>query len=545
MKKSSTRFLSILFVLSLLLLSACSGSDETSSSGNESDGEQSSSGNGDTIVVGISNAVGSINPINARDTGALTVSSILFDTLYEVNDQMEFLPKLAESFETEDNQTFTIKIHPEANWTDGEPIKSEDLKFTLETMANPKVQSVGLKTLSIIEGLSDTGTLPEGETSIKGLEIVDEKTIKIRTKQPVDPNYVKEYIGYRLRIIPSHILKDKDPETLHQDPFMIKPNVTSGAYTLKDYSPESHIEFKANPDYYRGAPKTEKIFFKVLPSANLTAQLQTGEIHMNYPAIGPIAVQDYEKVQNMANIRTVEGLPFDYQMLYFNVDTIDDPKVRQAIVHAINRPQIVEKLLNGKAEIVDGPFTSPHPYKNNAVEDHGYNPEKAKELLAESDWDLSKPIRLNIPVGNQTREQAAVIISENLRAVGLNVQIQKYDFPTHMQKGAEHDFDLMFLGLKYLIDPDISIYYQTGAAYNFAGYSNPTFDDLLKQGKEEPDAEKRKVIYDQIQEILHEDLPTITLYADNKLGAVSKKVKVGEPKEFGMFYNMHEWEVEK
>lgn len=545
MKKSSARFLSILFVLSLFLLSACSGSDETSSSGNEGDGEQSSSGNGDTIVVGISNAVGSINPINARDTGALTVSSILFDTLYEVNDQMEFLPKLAESFETEDNQTFTIKIHPEANWSDGEPIKSEDLKFTLETMANPKVQSVGLKTLSIIEGLSDTGTLPEGETSIKGLEIVDEKTIKIRTKQPVDPNYIKEYIGYRLRIIPSHILKDKDPETLHQDPFMIKPNVTSGAYTLKDYSPESHIEFKANPGYYRGAPKTEKIFFKVLPSANLTAQLQTGEIHMNYPSIGPIAVQDYEKVQNMANIRTVEGLPFDYQMLYFNVDTIDDPKVRQAIVHAINRPQIVEKLLQGQAEIVDGPFTSPHPYKNNAIEDHDYNPEKAKELLAESDWDLSKPIRLNIPVGNQTREQAAVIISENLRAVGLNVQLQKYDFPTHMQKGAEHDFDLMFLGLKYLIDPDISIYYQTGAAYNFAGYSNPTFDDLLQQGKEEPDAEKRKVIYDQVQEILHEDLPTITLYADNKLGAVSKKVKVGEPKEFGMFYNMHEWEVEK
>lgn len=544
MRKRTVRLLSILSILSLLLLSACSGSEETSTSSNKND-DGKSAGTGDTIVVGITNAVGAINPINARDVAALQVASILFDPLLEVNENMEFLPKLAESFETEDNQTFTIKIQPKANWTDGKPVTSEDLKFTLETRANPKVQSLGLKSLNMIEGLTENGTLPEGEKNIKGVEIVDEKTVKIHTKQPIDPNYLKEYLGYRFWIIPSHILKDKDPTNLHQDPFMLKPNVTSGAYTLKDFSPESHIEFKANPDYYLGAPKTEKLFFKVLPSANLTAQLQTGEVHMNFPSVGVIAVQDYEKIKNMANIRTVEGKPFDYQMLYFNVKTIDDPKVRQAIVHAINRPQIVEKLLKGKAEIVDGSFTSPHIYKNEQIKNYEYDPEKAKKLLAESDWDKSKPIKLNIPVGNQVREQAAVIISENLRAVGLNVQIQKYDFPTHMQKGQNHEFDLMFLGLKYLIDPDVSMYYQSSAPYNFAGYNNSTIDQLLAQGKNEANPEKRRGIYDEIQEILHEDLPIITLYADYKMGAVSKKVKVGEPKEYGMFYNVHEWVIEK
>nr|WP_263326883.1 ABC transporter substrate-binding protein [Neobacillus sp. Marseille-Q6967] len=544
MRKFGVRFISVLSILILVFLSACTGSKETSSPSTEN-GEEKQASSGDSIVIGISNAVGAINPINVRDSAAIQIASILFDPLLDVNENMEFLPKLAESFETEDNQTFTIKIHPKANWTDGKPVTSEDIKFTLETMANPKVQSLGIKTLNMIVGLTENGTLPEGETSIKGIEIVDEKTVKIHTKQPVDPNYLKEYLGYRSRIIPSHILKDKELATLHQDPFMLKPNVTSGAYTLKDFSPESHVELKANPDYYLGAPKTEKLFFKVLPSANLTAQLQTGEVHMNFPAVGAIAVQDYEKVKNMANIRTVEGKPFDYQMLYFNVKTIDDQKVRQAIVHAINRPQIVEKLLKEKAEIVDGAFTPPHLYLNKKIKNYEYDPEKAKKLLEESDWDMSKPIKLNVPVGNQVREQAAVIISENLRAVGLNVQIQKFDFPTHMQKGQKQEFDLMFLGLKYLIDPDVSIYYSSTAAYNFAGYNNSTIDQLLAQGKLEANAEKRRVIYDEIQEILHEELPTITLYADYKMGAVSKKVKVGEPKEFGMFYNVHEWVIEK
>lgn len=544
MRKKSAKFLSIFIILTLLLLSACSGNEETSAPKESGDGKPAETG--DTIVVGISNAVGAINPINARDTGALQVAAILFDTLFDVNADMEFLPKLAESFETEDNQTFTIKIHPEANWTDGTPVTSEDIKFTLETMGNPDVQSLGLKNLNIIEGVTEEGTIPEGETSIKGLEIVDDKTIKIYTKQPIDPNYLKEYIGYRLRIIPSHILKDKDPATLHQDPFMLEPNVTNGAYTLADYSPESHIEFKANPDYYRGAPKTEKLFFKVLPSANLTAQLQTGEVHLNFPVIGAIAVQDYEKVTNMANIETKDGIPFDYQMMYFNVETINDPKVRQAIVHAINRPQIVENLLKGKAEIVDGPYLSTYHYANKNLGNYEYDPEKAKKLLEESGWDMSKPLTINVPIGNQVREQAAVIISENLRTVGFNVQLQKYDFPTHMQKGANHEFDLMFLGLEYLIDPDISIYYRSGGPYNFGAYSNPKIDELLNQGKNEPDEEKRRVIYDEIQEIFQEELPTITLYADYKMGAISTKVKgVETTGKFGMFYNVHEWEIEK
>ncbi len=544
MKKVQLKFFTISSMLLLLFLSACSGADESSSTPTKNGKENVSSSQGDTIVVGISNALGTINPINARDQGAQTISSILFDPFFEESESMEYLPKLAESFETKDNQAFTIKINPKAQWTDGKPVTTEDVKFTFDTMANPKVQSTGLKNLHVIEGLDDNGVLTKGDTSVKGIEIVDDKTFVIHTKKPVDPNYIKGCL-VNIRTIPSHILKDKDPATLHQNPYLLKPTVTDGAYTLKNFSPETLVELKANTSYYRGAPKTEKLFFKVVPSANLTFQLQTGEIHLNYPAVGPIAIQDFEKVKNMANVQSVEGKGYDFQEIYFNTKTFSDPKMRQAIAYAINRPQIVEKLLKGKSDIVDGAYTLPHPYLDKSIKNYEYDSNKAKELIGESGWDKSKPIRLNVPVGNQVREQAAVIISENLRAVGLNVQIQKYDFSTYIQKAAKHDFDLMFLGIPYQIDPDISPYYVTNAPYNFAGYSNPEMDQLLSQGASEPNTENRKVIYHKVQEILHNDLPTFTIYTEHQMGAVSKKVKVGAPKQFGMFYNVQDWVIEK
>lgn len=95
---------------------------------------------------------------------------------------MEFTPKLAESFETEDNQTFTIKINKDANWTDGTPVTSADVAFTLNLVANPKTETAVGAYLTVLDGLTDDGKLPEGETEIPSITIVDEKTIQFKTK---------------------------------------------------------------------------------------------------------------------------------------------------------------------------------------------------------------------------------------------------------------------------------------------------------------------------------------------------------------------------
>src|SRR5206468_4619116 len=115
---------------------------------------------------------------------------------------------------------------------------------------------------------------------------------------------------------------------------------------------------EANKDYFKGAPKIDKLYFKIMPGANIVAQLQSGEIQMNYPIIGNIPLSDYEKVKNMSNVRTISGRPISYQALFFNTKTIQDARVRQAIAHAINRKLLVNNLLKGEGEIDDTSFTS-------------------------------------------------------------------------------------------------------------------------------------------------------------------------------------------
>jgi peptide/nickel transport system substrate-binding protein len=540
MKKWTKMLCIFACILSLIALAACSNSSEPSSS----DSKKSASKDGKTMFVGMTNPPATVNPINAVDVSSQIISGILFESLFDLDDQLNFVPKLAESMETEDNQNFVIKLNPNAKWTDGEPFTTKDIVFTLKLMTNPEVTSSGPQALSSIEGLDNKGMLPEGQTEISGLKIVDETTLNIKTKVPVDINLLMEKLGKDVRFLPEHILKDKDPATIHQDPFMQNPNVTNGAYTFLKYAKDQYVELSANREYYLGQPKIDKLFFKIMPSANLVAQLQTGEIHMNLPSVGPLAIEDLEKVKNMSNVTFIASEAMNAQQIFINLKNVSDKKVRQAIAYGIDREMMVEKLYKGEAEVTEGPYPSVHPYYNEETKKYDYDPEKAKQLLKEAGWDSSKTLDFAVPAGNKTREQMATVIAENLQAVGVKVQVSKYDIPTLIQMGIKKDYDLLMLGIPFQLDGDKAQFYATGGPNNFAGFSNPRFDELTANGKSEPEPAKRQIIYDESVEIIQEELPTITVLVIKSSAAVAKNVKAVLPKEMGMFYNIHEWDIE-
>ncbi|MFS0781270.1 ABC transporter substrate-binding protein [Bacillus sp. 1P06AnD] len=531
--------LSIICMMFLVLfsLSACKSS---STSGGGSDSAQGNS-KGKIMYVGMVNPPGGVNPINATDVPSQYISSILFESLFELSDDMEFLPKLAKSIETADNQTFVIKLDPKAKWTDGKPFTVNDITFTLNTMANPATVSTGLQALSVIEGLDSNGYLPEGKKEISGLEKIDDHTLNIKTKKPVDMDLIKDKLGVSIRFLPEHVLKDKDPATLHQDPFMQKPTVTDGAFTFVQYAKDQYVELAANKEYYRGAPKLSKVFFKIMPTANIVAQLQTGEIQMDIPSIGPIATEDFEKVKNMTNVKFVSGKPLYTQYLFFNTKIIHDKKVRQAVAYAIDREMLANDLFK-EGQVSEGPYSPVHPYYNEEAKKYEFNPEKAKQLLKEAGWNSGKALTLAIPSGNTTREQAANIIAENLKAVGIKVQVNKYDLPTLIQQAKKKDFDILMLGIPFQFDPDLTAFYSTKGVNNFSGYSNPQMDALIEQGKAEVNPEKRKAIYNQIVDIIQEEMPTFTFSTLSAGTAVSNSVATGMPKDNGMFYDIHQWD---
>jgi len=281
-----------------------------------------------------------------------------------------------------------------------------------------------------------------------------------------------------------------------------------------------------------------------MPEPNLVTQLKSGDIDMNFPgAGGNIPIEDTETVMKMPEVVSTFGKPLAPQVLFFNVNTVTDPKVRQAIAYAIDRNMIVDKLFKGNAEITDYPYTSVHPYFNKDLNPYTYDPEKARSLLKEANWDAGRTLKLLVPTGNITRENVATLMVENLRSVGVKAEIQKADTGTIVQAARKGEFDMLIFAIPYIRDPDVSTYFRAKDGFNFSGYSNPEIEELLSQGISEPKPDERRPIYQKIQEKIMQDLPQITLYAENRLQAKSARVKVGQPKELGMFINVHEWEV--
>lgn len=517
----------------LLLLVACSNST-TNGTANTSKEKN--------LFIGMVNPPIAFNTINSSDVASQYIEGFMFDSLLDMPESLNFTPKLAESFDTTDNQTYTIKINAKANWSDGTPVTAEDAAFTLNLIANPNVETHVGNFLTPLEGL-ENGKLPEGVAEIPSVKVIDEKTLEFKTTNPVDPNMIKEQLGVKLMILPKHILQDVDPKELSKDPFMQNPTVTNGPFKFVQYKKDQYVEFEKNPDYYLGTPKLDKIYVKIMPASNLVAQLQTGEIQMNN-SLGKIAVQDYETVKKIENIKTELQQTIGFQMLVFNMETIKDAKLRQAMAYAINRESIVDDLLKGTGEIIDGPYTSLNPYLNNDLTKYTYDPEKAKQLLAESGWDKNQTLDFVVPLGNKVREQSANIIVQNLEDIGINVKTATYDFPSSLQMAKEGDYDLYLLGNALTIDPDVSTMYASNGSFNFMNYNNPKVDQLLADGKAEPIAEKRKVIYDELQEIWEADLPVLTLYSDYNFAAVSDSLTYGGVNILDASVDYHLWDLE-
>ena len=547
--KAVKKAAAVLAFSTLLLVTACGGNG--SEPGSTSEGTSTPTANapangakGDTIFLGMTNPPILFNPINSSDIASQFAEKFMFDTFLEMEAPMKFVPKLAETFETTDNQTFTVKIHKDAKWTDGTPVTAHDAVFTLNLIANPKVETSVGGYISMLDGLGSNGRLPEGTSQIPSVTVVDDKTFQFKTKAPVDPNMIKEQLGTKLMILPKHVLEKVDPAALSQDPFFQNPSVSNGAFKFVKYEKDQYVEYAANHDYYRGKPELERLFIKIMLAPNMVAQLQTGEIHMNVGGgIGKIAVQDYDTVKSFENVVAKTEPTYGIQYMLFNTEVLDDPKVRQAFAYAIDRKQIVDKLLKGYGEVIDGPYSSINPYLDKSVQNYEYNPEKAKQLLQEAGWDFNRVVQFTVPTGNKVREQSADIITQNLQAVGLKLNVTKYDFPTMLAKAKAGDFEFLLMGNTLTLDPDVTQLYGVNGTSNYAKYNNPKSEELLQRGKAEPNPDVRKQIYSELQKIWNEDLPLITLYSDHDFVGISKDVTYGEPRVFGFHKDLHMWSV--
>ena len=522
-------FIALICISSLLVLSAC-GEDSTNKTVKK------------VINIGITNSPGNLNPIDPADTSSGTVAAILFQPLMDLDSDMKYKPMLADSVKTNDNKVFTVNLNKKAKWTDGKPVTADDVIFTLKLLTDSKISSMVASNFNILEGLDDKGFTPSEGSNFSGAKKVDDHTVQFTTKSTVSLILFEDLICKNLMTVPKHKLSNISPTEISKSSFIQNPTVTDGAFSFVKYERDQYVQLKANKDYFRGTPKIDELNLKVMQGTNLAIQLQKGEIDMN---IGAIPVDDYSKVKSLSNVKTFTGQSNNLQFLFINEKSVSNAKVRKAISYAINRKQIVQNLLKGQGKAVDSFFSEGNPYYNKNIPQVTYNVSKAKALLKEAGFVSNKTLIFNVPTGNTTREQAADIIAADLKDIGVNVQVQKFDFATTQAKAKTGQFDLTIMGDTIIpINPtyDLPFFILTG---NYNGYSNKDVDNLILSVKSEANEEKVKEDYNKLQEILAEDVPCPVVYAASQLTAVNKRVTNGKPKDYGTFIDVYNWDVAK
>lgn len=500
----------------------------------------------DTLIIGMSNAPSSQNPFFAQGTSAVWAMGFFYETLLNQVSATEFVPRLGE-FETEDNQTFTVHLHPEAQWTDGEPVTADDVAFTLNTIAHPDTLTTFGAKISMLEGTDEAGKMAEGMEELPGVAVIDDHTLELYTKVPVDINYISEFLGTGVLIAPEHVYAEIPKAELHNSEQATNPTVFNGAYEFVEYQEENFLHMTANEDYYRGAPKIKDIYVRVLSNEAMVTELQSGGIHMvSQGGFGDVPHHDIPLVAEEDHLVIEEAASPNVQYLTINNENtrFADARVRQALAYALDLDMALEQLLLGHGETLAGPYSSANTYRADDLEPYPYDPEKAKELLEEANFDFSEPVELGVPTGNTIREQMADLVEQWLEAVGMEVNQTKYDFATWMSYLREGDFELGMWGQAHTYDPDITSLVGTGGSSNHARYTSDQMNQMLAQGVETVVAEDRYPIYEDIQALFKEDAPIIPLYSESVYSVQVDNLEGGvEPFYPATLVDIHKWEL--
>jgi peptide/nickel transport system substrate-binding protein len=488
------------------------------------------------LTLGFSSLPVNFNTLERNDDAILDV---LYPPIVQYDDDRTIHPILAESVDaSKDGQVYTVKLR-KTGWSDGTPLTADDVLFTIDSIANPKAIAVATSRFAIFQGADETGHPASKDGHISGIQKIDAQTIRFTCKYPVN-----QYVFYNammfLRPQPRHLLRDIPIEQFPTQRLFQTASVTSGPYRAVNYVQNQYLELEPNTSYY-ARPKIDRIFVKIVDSSSLVAQLKTGEIDAN---ITSLPYSDIALARSIAGVTVAipDSMPV-FRYLIINAKTISDPRLRLAISYAIDRDAMVQSIISGTGSPTSGPYNTDNLYFDKKYQTP-YDPNKAKALLAESGWDLSKPILLRSSTRSPAVQQMGEMVNSYLTAIGLKVNFQLSDHATELSRTRAGDYDISVLGYGWTpFEPDVSVFYGTGGSFNLSKYSNPEADALLKAGIKEVDTSKRKKIYSDFQALFAREMPCTLLYGEKYALAYDSRLVNYVPKAYGPFNDITKWDV--
>src|SRR5690606_9039139 len=329
----------------------------------------------------------------------------------------------------------------------------------------------------------------------------------------------------------------------------------------------------ANESYHKGRPNIDKIIFRVVDAEVAIGELQNGTIDAVGVGASQISPQDSEEIiKGFTNVYVWENPQFGYQHMFINLThpLLQIKEVRQAMAYAIDRQGIVDQLLFGHGTVMNTPFLPVQwAYDESAVNPYPYDPDKARELLAQAGFEdtdgdgvLEKDGRrleftLIYPGGtsNPVRQRSAPLIQQYLGAVGIKINLEPLEFNTLVARatyvpGENPDFELGLLGWSVTVDPDQTGLWGPNDPYNFTVFSTatvgPDCDRALQIIADCPQTlhqTERAAIYRELGKTFNEQLPYVFLYTQNDTFLFNQRVHNVNQDIRGPLFNAHEWTI--
>ncbi|MFR9726970.1 ABC transporter substrate-binding protein [Streptomyces sp. MS19] len=489
-------------VATSLLLSGCGGSDS------DDDSSGGSGSNGGTLVLGVTSDADTLFPWKATQFQAVNVMQTIYGTLTELDDGLSVVPGLAESWETsEDGLTLTFTLRKNVTYADGSTFGSEDVKSSLDLIADEETAAVAASSLA----------------SVESVEAPDEHTVVLHLSNP-DASLPANLASINMAILSS----DDTEEELNTT-----PNGT-GPFLFDSRVANQSITLKKNPEYWGFPVALDGVEFQVIPDESaIVSALQSGNVQL--------AVFDDPLVADTARggSVTVDSVPqLSYHALQLNATHGDlaDLNVRLAIQCAIDRQEVLDTAALGEGQVT-GPITSPAFLSDPAARPCPERDlDKAAEYLAAS-GKTDVTISTIVSQGEYaTSVNEAQNLQSQLAEAGITLDLEVLESGAYVDRWVAGDFDAAVALNGGRPDPEgmYGRYFTSDGNLNpVAGYSSDELDDLFAQGRVTDDVEERRDIYRQVSEELEDNAAWIWLFTSYSYTASSSSVQGFVPRADG------------
>lgn len=567
------RMFVLLIFLGLLSLTACQPGGPASSSETAAEAVDSDASTGQTGTMVIRNMgnLTSWNPALTSDGASIQARRMLWPALVSTDETTGVpIPGLQSWEVSDDTLSYRFKIREDAAWSDGTPISSADVKFMIEAIQ------------SDIETVYETYV-----EKIAEVNIIDEKNYEIVLSE-VDCAFLPALSAVRL--LPSHKYA-ADFSDFEDSDFNMNPDISGGPYILDEWAATEFEAYRANPDYWGGAPAIANIVNQVIEDATIGIQaIQAGEV--DYMTMqGDL----FQQITNRDNLNWRSYPQASVGFLSLNWKDPDDPqsaydedgnpveqaphplfgdvRVRKAVALGINVQDMIDAMgPDGGTPLVGGVSPISSWAYNNDLQRYTYDPEAAMALLDEAGWVDSdgdgvrekdgEPLAFTISYSAllQMFETEALLIQDQLNQIGFDVSVEHYEWGNYLEEvyfGQKYDATVMTNSDAAAAEPNtflqllVSRRDVIGSGGNVASYINPEMDALIDQARAVPGCaeEERTELYHEIQRIDHEDVAYVWLFAPNMFHVSNNRIGGFEPGATWVYYGYldhpHKWFIEE